>query len=95
MATQRLTEEARGVFIIAATPFADDGALDLESASRLVDFYLEAGVAGITILGMMGEAPKLAPEEAERFVAHVLARVEGRLPVGVGVAALEFRPQAQ
>ncbi len=87
MPTQRLTEDANGVFIIAATPFAEDGALDLESASRLVDFYLEAGVAGITILGMMGEAPKLAPAEADRFVAHVLGHVEGRLPVVVGVSA--------
>ena len=87
MAAQRLTEEARGVFIISATPFTDDGALDLESAGRLIDFYLEAGVSGITILGMMGEAPKLAPEESERFVGHVLARIDGRLPVVVGVSA--------
>ena len=87
MAAQRLTEEARGVFIIAATPFAEDASLDLESTSRLIDFYVEAGVAGITILGMMGEAPKLAPREAESFVAHVLGRVGGRLPVVVGVSA--------
>ncbi len=87
MAAQRLTEEARGVYIISATPFAEDGALDLESAGRLLDFYLEAGVSGVTILGMMGEAPKLAPEESERFVAHVLERLDGRLPVVVGVSA--------
>ena len=87
MAAQRLTEEARGVYIISATPFAEDGALDLESAGRLIDFYLEAGVDGITILGMMGEAPKLAPDESERFVTHVLARVDGKLPVVVGVSA--------
>ena len=33
-----LNETARGVFIISATPFAEDGALDLASADRLVDF---------------------------------------------------------
>jgi 4-hydroxy-tetrahydrodipicolinate synthase len=82
----RLSEEAKGVFIISATPFLEDGALDLESATRLVDFYLECGVHGITILGMMGEAPKLAPEEARTFTKTILGRVAGRVPVIVGVS---------
>lgn len=82
----RLSESAKGVYIISATPFAEDGALDLDSASRLVEFYLEAGVQGITILGMMGEAPKLSLDEAQRFLRHMLERAAGRLPVVVGVS---------
>jgi 4-hydroxy-tetrahydrodipicolinate synthase len=81
-----LTEAARGVFVIAATPFGDDGALDLESTDRLVDFYLERRVHGLTILGLMGEAPKLMPDEAASVVARVLTRVHGRVPVIVGVS---------
>ncbi len=50
----RLAEGARGVFVIAATPFTETGELDLASADRLVDFYLERGVDGVTVLGMMG-----------------------------------------
>ena len=34
-----LSEATRGVYIISATPFTDTGALDLESAERLTDFY--------------------------------------------------------
>ncbi len=83
----RLTEEAKGVFIISVTPFEEDGALDLTSAARLIDFYIDCGVAGITILGMMGEAAKLTPEEAADFAAFALKRVEGRVPVVVGVSA--------
>ncbi len=86
MATHRLDETAAGVYIISATPFADDGRLDLDSASRLADFYIDKGVTGITILGMMGEAPKLAPDEAERFLSHYLGHVDGRVPVIVGVS---------
>ena len=82
----RLDESAQGVFMISATPFAEDGALDLESADRLVDFYLEKGVQGITILGMMGEAPKLTLEESGAFMTRVLGRVAGRVPVIVGVS---------
>ena len=40
MPSARLDETARGVFIIAATAFTDDGRLDCEGAVRLVDFYL-------------------------------------------------------
>ena len=86
MTTQRLDETAKGVFIISATPFRDDGALDWDSVDRLTDFYLGAGVDGITVLGMMGEAPKLTREEQVCFVGRVLRRVDDRVPVVVGVS---------
>ena len=86
MTTHKLDETAAGVYIISATPFTESGALDLDSASRLADFYIDKGVSGITILGMMGEAPKLAPDEAERFLEHYIKRVNGRVPVVVGVS---------
>ena len=86
MPSHRLDEQATGIFIISATPFTDRGELDLESASRLADFYLEKGVSGITLLGMMGEAPKLSSEESVTFLGHMLERVDGRVPVVVGVS---------
>jgi 4-hydroxy-tetrahydrodipicolinate synthase len=86
----RLDATAKGVFVIAATPFSDDGALDLGSVDRMVDFYLDAGVNGLTVLGMMGEAPKLTADESARFVEAVLRRVAGRAPVVVGVSAGGF-----
>ncbi|MDR3495626.1 MAG: dihydrodipicolinate synthase family protein [Ancalomicrobiaceae bacterium] len=81
-----LAENTRGVFPISATPFTDGGALDLASTETLVDFYLARGASGLTILGMMGEATKLAPAEASAFLDVVLARVSGRVPVVVGVS---------
>jgi 4-hydroxy-tetrahydrodipicolinate synthase len=81
-----LDETARGVYIISATPFTDTGAMDWTSTDRLVDFYLESGVDGITILGVMGEAPKLSPEESEQFVERVARRIDGRIPIVVGVS---------
>ena len=86
----RLTEEARGVYVIAATPFHDDGAIDFESIDRMVDFYLEVGATGLTVLGMMGEAPKLTVEESRQVVRRILGRAEGRVPVVVGVSAPGF-----
>ena len=84
--TEKLNEHVRGVYIIAATPFEDDGALDLASTDRMVDFYLESGVNGMTILGIMGEAPKLTPDEQQSFMKRVFARTAGKIPVIVGVS---------
>ncbi|WP_369788124.1 dihydrodipicolinate synthase family protein [Rouxiella sp. WC2420] len=89
--SSKLDEQARGVYIISATPFSDNGELDLESADRLTDFYLQQGVSGITILGMMGEAPKLTDEESLLFMRRVLARVNGKVPVVVGVSHASHR----
>lgn len=83
---QPFNESSRGVYIISATPFRDDQSLDLESTDTLVDFYLEKGVDGITILGVMGEAPKLTDEESLAFVNRVIKRINGLIPVIVGAS---------
>ena len=86
----KLNEQAKGVFIIAATPFTDDGALDLHSIDSLTDFYLGCGVHGFTLLGMMGEAHKLTAEESLTVVNRVVARTQGRqVIVGASHAGLE------
>ena len=86
----RLDATAQGVYLITVTPFADDGALDLASTDRMVDFCLECGVTGLTVLGIMGEATKLTARESTAFVRQVLARVAGRVPVVVGASAGGF-----
>ena len=86
MTAKKISETTKGVYIIAATPFTDDGALDLESTDSLTDFYLDKGVTGFTILGMMGEAPKLTEEETLAVMDRVLRRIDGRVPVVVGVS---------
>ncbi len=87
---QRLDETASGVYIISVTPFTEAGAIDYPSTDRLVEFYLESGATGLTILGMMGEAPKLSGAEAIAFSRHVVRRVAGRVPVVVGASSPGF-----
>ncbi len=84
-----LDETARGVFVIAATPFRPNGALDLDGVPRLVDFYRARGATGLTILGIMGEAPKLTAAESLSFARAVVAAAAG-LPVVVGVSSPGF-----
>jgi len=84
-----LDTSANGVYIIAATPFTDDGAVDTASLDRLMDFYLGVGITGVTVLGIMGEAPKLIHDEAVALTRQVVRRVNG-LPVIVGVSSPGF-----
>ena len=83
-----LDETAQGVFTIAVTPFLPDGALDWNSIDRMVDFYIEKGATGLTILGMMGEAGKLTAEESIAVVKRVTAR--STVPIVAGVSAPGF-----
>lgn len=78
--------DTRGVFVIAATPFTETGAVDYASIDTMVDFYLEKGASGLTILGVMGEANKLTPEESQSVTRRIMDRVDGRVPVIVGVS---------
>jgi len=84
----KLDHTAKGVFTIAATPFLPDGAVDTASIDRMTDFYHSCGVSGITILGMMGEAPKLDADESFSIARQVVRR--STVPIVVGVSAPGF-----
>lgn len=77
----------QGVFPILPTPFTDHGAIDEVSLRRLIDFELEVGVHGLSILGFMGEAHKLSLAERRRVIAAVVDQAGGRIPTWVGVRA--------
>jgi 4-hydroxy-tetrahydrodipicolinate synthase len=84
-----LTTAARGVYPIAPTPFQPDGTIDWTSLARLMEHYRAAGADGVTVLGMMGEAPKLEPEESLEIVRRTAEAMRG-LPIVVGVSAPGF-----
>lgn len=81
--------DAHGVYPIAPTPFLDDGVIDLASIDRLSEFYLRNGSTGVTVLGQLGEAPKLDAAESLAVAARFI-RAFGRTPVIVGVTAPGF-----
>src|SRR3954468_10470889 len=88
-----LDTAAPRVSIILGAPFTEDGAVDTASLDRLMDFYVGCGITGVTVLGIMGEAPKLTHEEAVALTRQVVRRVNG-LPVIVGASAPGFAQMA-
>ena len=81
--------QASGVYPISPTAFHPDGAVDRSSMDRLTDFYLEIGATGITVLGQLGEAPKLSQTESVAIAQAMVKRANG-IPVIVGVSAPGF-----
>ena len=82
-----MTIQWSGIFHILVTPFVDGGALDRDGLPRLVERALDAGVTGLTILGIAGEAHRLTDEERRQVVEGVVKETRGRVPVVVGVSA--------
>lgn len=80
---------ATGVYPISPTAFHTDGTVDQSSMDRLTDFYVEIGATGITVLGQLGEAPKLSQAESVAIARAMVKRASG-LPVIVGVSAPGF-----
>src|ERR1700754_7991 len=85
----KLTHTAAGTFAIAPTPFHDDGRIDMQSIDRLTDFYAEVGCDGVTVLGILGEAPKLEGTESEEVAKRFIKRAKN-MQVIVGVSAPGF-----
>ena len=79
-------QDNKGVIAIATTPFDDKNQIDYESVDRLADYYLESGVSGVTILGVMGEAHKLNIEEQKSLIKRYNDKLKNQVPVIVGVS---------
>jgi 4-hydroxy-tetrahydrodipicolinate synthase len=81
-----------GVQVLLSTPMAEDGVLDFESTNRLIEHVLAGGVHGIILLGSTGEFFSLSEAERQDFTERAMARIGGRVPVGVcpGLAGTEI-----
>jgi len=74
-------EKYRGVFPVVPTIFDEQGCLDLEGQRRCVDFMIDAGSQGVSILANFSEQFLLSDEERELLTTEILKHVRGRVPV--------------
>lgn len=76
-----------GVFTALVTPFTETGEIDWPAYDRLVDFQLDAGIAGLVPVGTTGEAATLSQDEAAKLIERTAKRAEGRAYVLAGAGS--------
>ena len=76
-----------GVYSVLPTPFTAGGDLDEISLRRVVDLFIDAGVNGVTALGVTGEVARLDDSERRRVLEIVTSHVSGRIGVVAGATA--------
>ena len=74
----------RGLGIALITPFTEDGAVDYESLSRLIDYQLDNGADFFCILATTGETPCLSLAERAQIKSAIVRQVAGRVPILMG-----------
>ena len=78
-----------GVALI--TPFKEDDSVDYEALTRLIDYQLKSGTDYLVVLGTTAETPTLAEKEKEEITRFVVNRVNGRLPIVLGIGGNDTR----
>jgi 4-hydroxy-tetrahydrodipicolinate synthase len=79
--------QLEGVYAVLPTPFTASGDLDEGSLTRVIDLFIEAGVNGVTALGVTGEVARLTEDERRRVLEVVVSHVNGRIGVVAGTTA--------
>ncbi|HEY2717060.1 MAG TPA: 4-hydroxy-tetrahydrodipicolinate synthase [Solirubrobacterales bacterium] len=67
--------EIKGIITAMATPFREDGSVDLDGARRLAAHLLEHGSHGLVVAGTSGECPTLTDGEEIELLQAVRAEV--------------------
>lgn len=76
-----------GSMVALITPMKEDGALDFEALTRLVEFHIENGTDALVAVGTTGESATLDYDEHIDVVRRVVKQVAGRVPVIAGTGA--------
>jgi len=77
----------QGSLVAIVTPMYDDGSLDLDALRTLIDFHVNAGTAGIVIVGTTGESPTVDVDEHCLLIQATVEHVNGRIAVIAGTGA--------
>ena len=75
----------KGLGTALITPFMEDGNIDFQALSRLIEHQVKGGVDYLVILGTTSEVPTLSHEEQDQIIVYIVEQVAGRVPVVLGV----------
>lgn len=82
--------DLRGVVPPCTTPITGDEKIDRKALGRIIDYFVDAGVGGIFVLGSSSEGPSMTNEQRAEVVDAAADALAGRLPLLAGVSSTSF-----
>ena len=76
-----------GSLVAIVTPMRADGSIDPSAWSRLIDWHIESGTAGVVVGGTTGESATLTDSELWDLAQHTCEQARHRIAVVVGVGS--------
>ena len=86
-----IQSKLKGMGVAFITPFNEDESVDYEAITRLIDFQLSNGTDFLVILATTAETPTLSPDEKAEIRRLIVERVNGRIPIVMGVGGNNTR----
>jgi 4-hydroxy-tetrahydrodipicolinate synthase len=77
----------KGIFTAIVTPFTAADEFDEPTFRKLIDFQIDAGVAGLLVAGGSGEFVSLTPAERRRVLEVAIDQAANRVPIIAGALA--------
>lgn len=77
----------KGLGVALVTPFKQDGQIDYETLTRIVENLIAGGTDFLCVLGTTAETPTLTSDERLKVTKHVIKQVNGRIPIMVGCSS--------
>ena len=77
-------EHLQGSIVALITPFHEDGSVNFDVLTQLIERQIAEGTDAILALGTTGESSTMTHEEDDAVAAHTIRVVNGRVPVIVG-----------
>ena len=80
-----MTGKLHGMLPILVTPLNDKEQVDYEDVSKLMDFYMNHHVDGVTVLAEVSESEYLTASERREILSLVVKKTGGKFPVITGI----------
>jgi 4-hydroxy-tetrahydrodipicolinate synthase len=80
-----------GIVPAMATPFDERFEIDEGALKVLIDWYIDAGVHGLSVAGSQGEFFFMEADERIRLIAAAARHIGGRVPLYAGTGAVSTR----
>jgi 4-hydroxy-tetrahydrodipicolinate synthase len=86
-----LRQTLKGTGVALVTPFTSKEDIDFDALGKVIEFVMEGGVDYVVTLGTTGETPTLSKEEKLSLVNYTYEKINGRIPVVVGIGGNNTR----